>query len=40
LVERYRLHAELNEPADMQNWYLPIGAKGYTDYPRLSQRKE
>ncbi|MGV7228773.1 MAG: alkene reductase [Nitrospirales bacterium] len=40
LVERYRQNAELNEPADIQNWYSPIGAKGYTDYPRLSQQKE
>ena len=40
LVERYRLNAELNEPADIQDWYSPIGAKGYTDYPRLSGRKE
>jgi len=35
LVERYRLNAELNEPADMKNWYSPMGAKGYTDYPSL-----
>lgn len=37
LVERYRQNAELNEPADIQNWYSPIGAKGYTDYPRRSR---
>jgi hypothetical protein len=36
LVERFVQNAELNEPADMQNWYSPIGAKGYTDYSTLA----
>ena len=37
LVERFRRHAELNAPADMQHWYSPLGANGYTDFPRLSE---
>ena len=37
LVERFRRNAELNAPADMQYWYSPLGAKGYTDYSRLSE---
>ena len=36
LVERFKLNAEPNPYADMQHWHSPIGAKGYTDYPRLS----
>ena len=38
LVERFGQNAELNEPADMQNWYSPTGAKGYTDYPTLAMQ--
>ena len=37
LVERFRRNAELNAPADMQHWYSPLGAIGYTDYSRLSE---
>jgi len=36
LVERFEQNAELNELADMQNWYSPTGAKGYTDYSTLA----
>ncbi len=36
LVERFAQDAVLNEPADMQNWYSPTGAKGYTDYLTLA----
>ena len=36
LVERFAQDAELNELADMQHWYSPNGAKGYTDYPTLA----
>jgi N-ethylmaleimide reductase len=36
LVERFVQNAELNELADMQNWYSPTGAKGYTDYSTLA----
>ncbi|MGR9114975.1 MAG: alkene reductase [Gammaproteobacteria bacterium] len=38
LVERFAQDADLNEPADMQNWYSPMGAKGYTDYPTLVEQ--
>jgi len=36
LVERFEQNAELNEPADMQNWYSSTGAKGYTGYSTLA----
>jgi 2,4-dienoyl-CoA reductase-like NADH-dependent reductase (Old Yellow Enzyme family) len=34
LVERFRNGWPLAAPADMSAWYLPTGAKGYTDFPR------
>ncbi len=33
LVRRFRLAGPLAEPAAMSDWYSPIGAKGYTDFP-------
>jgi len=33
LVERFRNGWPLAEPAEMSDWYLPSGAKGYTDFP-------
>lgn len=33
LVERFRNGWPLAEPADMSDWYSPIGEKGYTDFP-------
>jgi N-ethylmaleimide reductase len=33
LVERFRNDWPLAEPAAMSDWYSPIGAKGYTDFP-------
>ena len=35
LVERFTQNAPLNDLADMENWYTPSGAKGYTDFPKL-----
>ena len=35
LVERYETGAGLNADADMADWYSPVGAKGYTDFPSL-----
>jgi len=33
LVERFRNDWPLAEPAPMSDWYSPVGAKGYTDFP-------
>ena len=33
LVQRFRNGWTLAEPADLSDWYLPIGEKGYTDFP-------
>jgi N-ethylmaleimide reductase len=33
LVERFRTNAPLNPDAPMSDWYSPLGAKGYTDFP-------
>ncbi|MGH7192479.1 MAG: hypothetical protein ACREJM_02975, partial [Candidatus Saccharimonadales bacterium] len=33
LVERFKNDWPLAEPAPMSDWYLPTGAKGYTDFP-------
>ncbi|MBL8889151.1 MAG: alkene reductase [Planctomycetaceae bacterium] len=33
LVERYRHDWPLNPDADVADWYSPVGAKGYTDFP-------
>lgn len=38
LVERFAQNAPLNEMAAMEHWYLPTGAKGYTDYPVLANK--
>lgn len=35
LVERWAKGADLNPEADMEDWYNPGGAKGYTDFPFL-----
>lgn len=34
LVERYANDWPLNPEADMEYWYTPGGAKGYTDFPK------
>ena len=33
LVQRFRNGWPLAEPAEVSDWYSPIGAKGYTDFP-------
>lgn len=33
LVERFQNGWPLAEPAEMSDWYMPTGAKGYTDFP-------
>lgn len=33
LVNRFKNNLELNPDADVSDWYSPIGAKGYTDFP-------
>jgi 2,4-dienoyl-CoA reductase-like NADH-dependent reductase (Old Yellow Enzyme family) len=33
LVQRFKNGWPLAEPADMSDWYSPLGAKGYTDFP-------
>lgn len=33
LVERFRHGWPLAQPAEMSDWYSPIGARGYTDFP-------
>ena len=35
LVERYAAGAPLNPDAEVEDWYSPVGAKGYTDFPNL-----
>lgn len=35
LVKRYAENLPLNPDADMGDWYLPKGAAGYTDFPRV-----
>ena len=37
LVERFRNGWPLAEPAEMSDWYSPIGERGYTDFPTHSQ---
>lgn len=37
LVYRFRESLPLNRDAVMQDWYSPIGAKGYTDFPMLER---
>lgn len=37
LVERWAAGAELNPDADMADWYTPGGAKGYTDFPMMTE---
>jgi N-ethylmaleimide reductase len=36
LVERFRNNSPLNPDAAMADWYSPVGAKGYTDFPTRS----
>lgn len=33
LVERFRHGWPLAQPAEMSDWYSPIGSRGYTDFP-------
>lgn len=33
LVQRFKHRWPLADPADVSDWYLPHGAKGYTDFP-------
>ena len=33
LVQRYKNGWPLAEPANVSDWYSPIGEKGYTDFP-------
>jgi 2,4-dienoyl-CoA reductase-like NADH-dependent reductase (Old Yellow Enzyme family) len=33
LVQRFKHRWPLAEPADVSDWYMPNGAKGYTDFP-------
>lgn len=40
LVERFAADAELNPDADMEDWYSPTGAKGYTDFPTMGDGKQ
>ncbi|PPD03323.1 MAG: alkene reductase [Methylobacter sp.] len=35
LVYRFQHQLPLNPDADMADWYAPVGAKGYTDFPML-----
>jgi 2,4-dienoyl-CoA reductase-like NADH-dependent reductase (Old Yellow Enzyme family) len=37
LVQRFKNNWPLEEPAEMSDWYLPTGAKGYTDFPTFAQ---
>ena len=37
LVERFANDWPLNPQADMDVWYAPIGAKGYTDFPTYKE---
>lgn len=36
LVERFTHGWPLSQPAEMSDWYSPIGAKGYTSFPAYS----
>lgn len=36
LVERFRNHWPLAEPAELTDWYSPTGEQGYTDFPAYS----
>ena len=36
LVVRFQHNLELNPDAEMDVWYADIGAKGYTDFPRVT----
>ena len=36
LVRRFKNGWPLAEPAEMSDWYSPIGGKGYTDFPTYS----
>ncbi len=40
LVERFKNGWPLAEPAPMSEWYSPIGAKGYTDFPAYREAEE
>ena len=33
LVQRFKNGWPLAEPAEMSDWYMPVGPKGYTDFP-------
>ena len=37
LVQRFKHGWPLAEPAEVSDWYLPTGAKGYTDFPTFAQ---
>ncbi len=37
LVQRFKNNWPLAEAAEMSDWYLPTGAKGYTDFPTFAQ---
>ncbi len=37
LVQRFKNGWPLAEPAEMSDWYSPIGEKGYTDFPTYAQ---
>ena len=37
LVQRFETDAALNPEADMSDWYSPVGADGYTDFPALAE---
>lgn len=40
LVERYRNCWPLNPAAELADWYMPVGEKGYTDFPIYSGLKD
>ena len=37
LVERYKNRWPLAEPAEVSDWYMPSGEKGYTDFPTYAK---
>ena len=37
LVHRFGTDAALNPEAEMSDWYSPVGADGYTDFPTLAE---
>ncbi len=37
LVQRFKNNWPLAEEAEMSDWYMPTGAKGYTDFPAYSE---